>query len=562
METDKEKRIERRAKNMILNKEIPYSKMEAVRSLLKNSGLSSNEKYSAVIQLIKDCPDKPVMLEKEPSPRISARTETTAPVQSQRSTMKQQQLPPSIQPSASSTYVDQVHEAYRPYNLFRKRYLIHTDNILKFWFKKRLVPNRRFFKVMGTIVSYQEKILYRLPAIMKAIVEDPEIEDPTVYNYLRILRKWMLDNPFIKLGYSATSWLDSRHFESELANYIQHYFGFHSLDAELKEFIILTVENKVRELEQADNPAPEEKLEGSTRSLKHEKAVYEYMMTLRSFIHNQDAGKGLVDTYLSSAVGTATLHDFLVVLAEALVFKRRTTLTEIKAYFNTAPLAVNRKQWECSNEYLKKAGKDPESLRKHRIDVLKKKVAPYDGIAELINLKIDGKDFLSKAFDEHWHIINKRRNEYANYADDSFFYFIDDCIDYFSHAYLPYLDGSTRIFIDPERKMYESSIFTRGYFEAKLSRLSDLQRDLLEYRTQNPNEMITYDEVKKILSGRLSTMLHIKSYLNHTGSLFYDIGSELFRVYLSHRKWIREGKEGPQSLYRTPLAPGTLDEED
>jgi hypothetical protein len=553
MEKDNERKIERRAKSMILSKDIPSSKMDAVRSLLNNSGLNKHEKYSAIIQLIQDCPDKPVVFDKPVQPAASQeKNNETAPQQTRKSTMKSIDVPPAMKPAQTSMFVDEVYMAYRSFNIFKKRHLIHSNNVIKFWFKKRLIPNRRFFKVMKEIISYQEKVLIRLPSIMNSIVEDPEIEDPTVYNYLRELRKWMLDNPFIKLGYSSASWLDSNSFEAEISNYVRYYYGFETLDTELKEHIILTIENKLRDIVDAKKSDATNSAGESQSNLAAEKIVYEYMMIIRSFISNSDAGRGLVDKYLSSSTGLTSLEKFLKITIDALIFKRKTDLSEIKTYLNISPITVKRKQWECSNEFLKKAGKDPESIRKYKVSRLQNELSPYNEIVEFVNLKIDGRDFLAKAFDEHWHIINKRRNEYANFAEESFFYYIDDCIHYFSHAYVPFIDGSEKKLINQHKDVFESSIFDRGYFENKLALLSDLQRDLLDYRTQNPNEMISFDEIKKIMSGKLTTMSHIRTFLSQIGALFYDLATELFIVFQSHKKWAsKENKD--ISYLRTPL---------
>lgn len=54
------RKIERKAKSLLLGKDIPPAKMELVRSLIQNKSLLSEEKYSAVIELIQSCPDKPV----------------------------------------------------------------------------------------------------------------------------------------------------------------------------------------------------------------------------------------------------------------------------------------------------------------------------------------------------------------------------------------------------------------------------------------------------------------------------------------------------------------------
>jgi hypothetical protein len=59
------KRIERRARAMLLTKEIPPHKQELVRTLINNKQLDQKEKWRAVIELIQNCGDKEPVLYRE-----------------------------------------------------------------------------------------------------------------------------------------------------------------------------------------------------------------------------------------------------------------------------------------------------------------------------------------------------------------------------------------------------------------------------------------------------------------------------------------------------------------
>ena len=157
-------------------------------------------------------------------------------------------------------------------------------------------------------------------------------------------------------------------------------------------------------------------------------------------------------------------------------------------------------------------------------------------------MKVDGMDLLTKAFDDQWKIINKRRQDYGNLFEENFFLFIDECINYFFNILIPFLDGTLLNMTDSSGRTYTSSIFTTGYFETKKSKFNDLLNDLIIYRTNNPSSIITREEARKIMSGQLSTMADINNFLNRIGDLFYDIASELHRLERLHSEWIKQDK--------------------
>ncbi len=547
-----ERRLERLAKNMIVSRDIPPAKMEAVRALLENPTLNPKEKYTTIIELIRPCPDKRPVAENTrpaaksaPSARPTASPRTASPIPAQ-----------SRDTLYGAEFVDAIYNSMKPHGLFQKRLLIKSSNPLGFWFKKRLVPSPRFFKAFSRINSYQELLLLRLPAIMQKIVEDPDIEDPTVYNHLRLLQKWLMDTPFAKLNYQTARWLDAPNFEAELKQYIKNYLFFERMESGLKERIILTFEDKLRVCEDLIK-SPD--AEGSAVNLKREKEIFNYLSTLRSFLPTPAAQNGAIDSWLRAFCGINSLGEFLVFTVEALISKRRVEKSEIGNSWNIGQITVNGITWDCGVDVLKKAGKDEISLRLKRAEYLKNALEPYDQLLELVTIKIDGRQVLEKAFDEHWHIISKRRSEYADFYQNNFFYFLDDCVDYFIHAYIPFLDGSPFLFLTPDKKIIESSIFSTGYFEAKISSLYDLQGQLHDYRTANPNQMIAYDEIRRIMSGRLATMVHVKVFIEHIGAIFYSFASELFAVYREHFIWALSGAkaEGYEQL-RSPLLSGQI----
>ena len=437
-------RLEEKTKRMIARKDIPDSKMEAVNALLKNAGLQPHEKYNAVIQLIQDCPDKPrpekpVASVKQKSPGFSASVSKKAaePVKLSKKTT----VIPS--PASGSYHVNDLLKTYKETGLFKKRYLIESSNFLKFWIKKRIVPSRKMFRIFRTIYSYQEKIAAVLPQIMEDIVKDPVITNPVTFNHLRLLRKWMLNIPFLGAGYNQCLWFDTAAFEAELLPYARMVLSFSMIETELRENIILMFESKLREQSDYKKEIISENDHESSakqkRNLVKEKAVYEIIMALRSFLPDANT-EGSLDNYLKGAAGIANLRDMTVVLLETLIFRRRMSRAELKRYYAIKAPDADPTRWECSRELLQKAGKDSESLRKARLDALKKELEPYDEMVELINLKIDGQELTYKAFSDNWHIFSNKRQEFGNYPEENFFFFLDDCTNYFIHVYMPLLN--------------------------------------------------------------------------------------------------------------------------
>ena len=58
LSAQEQKRLERKAKLFLMDKDIPPAKLEVVRSLMNNDSLENEEKYNVIIDLIKNCPDK------------------------------------------------------------------------------------------------------------------------------------------------------------------------------------------------------------------------------------------------------------------------------------------------------------------------------------------------------------------------------------------------------------------------------------------------------------------------------------------------------------------------
>ncbi len=284
--SDEMKKLERRAKAMLLGKDIPPAKMDLVRSLMKNSEIASWERYSAIISLIQSCPDKAPPKQRvervEIRPRRPVkRTQASGEAPEQRRVVV-------LEPGGA--FVNELYAKYKNRKLFRKRYLIHAPNKLGIGIRKRLIPAKRLLVVLGEVIAAQELILSRLSTFMQSMLDDPAVEEPIVFNYLRRFRDWMIATPLVQYSYDSIKWMDRGAFEDELKGFVVPFFSFLKLPAETRELIILQVENRLRTTddlrkEEAGTNEPEAARRAKEkRNLEREKRVYEYMMLLRSFL--------------------------------------------------------------------------------------------------------------------------------------------------------------------------------------------------------------------------------------------------------------------------------------
>ena len=543
MKLENNKRIEKKAKVLLLNKDIPPDKMSIVHSLLNNSSLSKEEKYSAVIDIIKFCPDK------------TRQKKRITKIESGTSVIKN-----FFAPVESSIFINQLFNKYKSTKLFRKRYLIHVNNRLGIGIQKRLIPGKRLMKALREIISFQEKILTRLPDILMEILKDENIDDASHFNYLRILRRWMLETPIIKYDMYEIKWMTPAHIGAELESYITNFFSFQKIDIETKEQILLISENKLRLLsdlkKEEINPGDSlsKKNDKEKRNLTREKIIYDYMITLRSFLQSnfEPSNKGnILSEYLKVKYRINSFSDFLIMLLETLVFQRETGLSDIIQHYNIIQYSVSSENWDYSADFLKEIGKDPESRKRKQLQKLKNELITYDELYSFLKLQIDGKLVLESALEAQWKIADKRQKEYASVYTEDFLTFIDECINYFNNSYLPLLNGSTIIFKDKNEAFIEGSLFTSGVFAGEVNGITNLINDLFNFKSSNPRMMVSREEAKKIMHGKTRSMFEIERFIVLTGDIFNQIAEKIHALYDQHRLWIFGNKkiENPRILY-------------
>jgi hypothetical protein len=238
----------------------------------------------------------------------------------------------------------------------------------------------------------------------------------------------------------------------------------------------------------------------------------------------------------------------------ALVFQRMISVSDIIRFYSIHAPKISATEWDYSQEALKQYGKDPESKKRRNIDRLKNILSDYDAIYDLINLKFETIDFVRKAFDDQWKILNRRRQDGSDLYDKNFFLFLDECMTHFLSVYAIFINGDAIPLSDENGKVYLSSIFSRGYFESEFSSLFNLQGEILQYKTTNPNHIISHTEAKRIMQGQIPSMFDMESFIRQIGSVFYSIGRSLLKTISLHNEW-RQTANNTSSLMltRAPL---------
>ncbi len=550
------KRLERRARVLLLSKDIPPGKMDIVRSLMNNRDLNAEERYSAIIALIKSCPDKVIKIQKEDRVEVKR-----APVREQipGAGEKPGEKKP-LGPEESGVFVDRVYRKYRSMGLFKKRYLIHSSNKLGLGFKKRLIPTKKLMRVFGDIVRFKEQVLERLPDITAAVLNDESIDDPTLFNYLMEFRKWMMETPIVRYQYSTIKWMDRSNFESEFKNFVVGFFSFQKLGGETRERLVSLVESKLRDIQdlrqEIINQVDPDHVRGEKekRNLEKEKKVFEYIKLLRSFLpHGREAGS-VVSSGLSERHGVDTFPQLLVMVMEALVFRRETGMRDLEVYYAIKPPAVSTAEWDFPLAELKKAGKDPETRRKRRLDNLRSRLAPYDELHALLELRMDGHDILMLAFEDQWKVVDKKQKDFDAVYEDDFYTFLDGCVNFFSNCFVPLIDGGLLYFEDPDRVPQEGGVFSPGYFTGELNELSRLLGEMYYFRSNNPSVILKRKDIKNIVTGNMSTPERVERIIIAAGNLFYGLGMELWKINRMHALWASGTLRGNRALLRQALS--------
>jgi hypothetical protein len=561
---DKRKRLERHARSLLISKDISAADKEQVNSIMKNPNLSPEERFGLIIRLIEKAPDREFSEveeielpdEKEHDykplkhPDIKSKSQIKSPdkIESLSFNGDSKRIPMINGPTETALYINDIHLKYKLFKLFKKKYLVERNNRFGFGFRKRLVPAKKYLEVMSHVHSFQETVISRLPFILDYILKSETIDSPLEFNYLRHLRKWLLDMPFSSLPYSRIKWFEQWSFERELKSYIINFFSFMRMDQEHRERLLQLAENIIREAPDLIKEKIEEGEERTSAVKKEknnffrEKMIYDYMGALRSFIALPGEPDSAVAKHLSKKAGINTLADFINMSIEALIFQRPYEPRELREYFEITPVAVSSEKWDYNPEKLKQFGKDPESIRLRGLKRLKQELFWYDTVYQLVRIEDNGQNILIKSADDQWKLLDKINRDPADTFNQNFIVFLEGAVNYFRNLIVPLLNGS-KLHLESEKGAVEGAIFNKGFFEEELREIEELYNDIYLFRSQNPTLKISYEEADKIISRKISSMTHVEKLLFKAGKSFYFTGRKLHEEYHNHLETLGKGAD-------------------
>ena len=568
------KRLERMARSLILTKEISSDDRDKINSLMRNQGISQEQKYTNIINILKkasdketadvedeedDVPDikKPELLTKTPTAKVYKRQAT--PVQPVIN-----KYPDINGPTATKLFIDEIYLKFKRYKLFKKRYLVRRDNRLGFGWSKRLVPTKKFIALMNDIKSFQEDILTRLPQILEHILKDESIETPLEFNYLRQFRRWMILSPFSSTPYDRIKWMEQWDFERELKSYTTYFHSFMRMDNEARELVLAMIERFLREepdlvkediLEEDDRGVSISK---ENENYRKEKYIFEYLGTVRSFMTIHGEADSLLAAFIKKKYNIFTLEDVLNIALEALVFQRPFTGSELREYFEIRPLVISSEIWDLNNARLKIYGKDPESRRRKQAEKLKRELFWYDTIFQIVKIEENGQNILVKSVEEQWKYVDRINRDADDSCRNNFIVFLEGIFQYFKNLMVPVLNGNSLLF-DSYGETVEGAIFSRDFFLEELREIESTAVDIYNFRNLSPTLKISAEEVKKIIAKKISSMNHVEAIVFKTGSGFYALGRKLQEVYHNHVK--ASGNEEKPEPRNIPLVPEDKDSE-
>ncbi len=545
---------------MLVDKEIPPGKMDLVRNLMNNNDISSEERYLAIIELIKSCPDKRVSLKSEPERNGVKKTVPVRKAAVRKKTGEDGEGSGVFAPTETAYYFDYLFKKYRHLKFFKKRYLVHRDNRFGIGIRKRFIPAKRLLKVLDNFAQYQQTVLGRLSPLLMELLKDQGVEDPTDFNYLRKLRAWLMDEPMGHHNFETVKWMERQNFEREFKSYIVNFFAFQKLGVEVREQMLLAVENKLRssdelakdEINQRDTD--QVKRDKEKANLVKEKKIYDYMLLMRSFIHGELTDENTIAKYLRTFYGINNIEQFLVMISEVLIFQRPLKISDLTKYFVIETPRVSSDQWDYSDDFLRQIGKDPESRKRRELDHLKQKAAPYEVIYKMLKTQDRGRSLLAHGVEVQGHLLDRKRYDPEELLKTNFLAFLDGTMHYFRHAYLNLLDGTIVYMRDVARDEYESPIFSDEIFAEISITLEQLLNSMHDLKTENPTMILESDEISKIMSGQISTMNHVRELIVSAGNFFYNLANNLLYYYDQHRLWIHRGnRRVEKSEVRRPV---------
>ena len=562
-------RLERRAKSLILSKEISLDDRDSINAIMRNQEMSQEDRYTKIITLLKKVPDKEIKEIKE-NEEIEEETEKSQDIKKTKTSNDEKQKDAkkkeleariarrrlAIGPTKSKVFINNIYDNFKKYKFFKIRYLARRDNKFGYGWSKRLIPTKIFFTLMDDMRSFQDTVLSRLPQILELILKDDSITTPLEYNYLRQLRRWMRITPFANTQYEKIKWMEQANFERELKPYVVYFHSFMKMNEKHRDVVLALVEQflkKEPDLIKEEIYGNEEKsvlAQKESDNHKKEKYIFEYLGAIRSFMVIDKESDSLLAECLKEKYGIPTLEEALNIILEALVFHKPFIHSELIEYFDIRPLSVSSIMWDLNSERLKLYGKDAESMKKKRLEKLKRDLFWYDTIYQAVKIDDSGKNILIKSVEDLWKHIDRINRDAEEAMKTNFIVFLEGLISYFKNLIVPLINGRPVLF-DLYGHASEGAIFSQSFFFEDIIEIESLAAEIYNFRDENPTLKVTADELTKIISKKISSMNHVEGLVYKIGSIFYSIGSKIQEVYNNHVKAMKEKKN--TELRTTPL---------
>ncbi|MDR3237368.1 MAG: hypothetical protein LBT84_02565 [Spirochaetia bacterium] len=567
--TEDNKALERKARYLISNKEIPPSTMSLVRSYITNLGISPDERYKTIIGLIKNCPDKAAMeLEDVKETKETKEVKDTRDIRAEKkkpAAKSAKQEPAQFSDHShtdTSLYIDEIYRRFKPFKFFKIRYLARRNNRFNIGFKKRLIPSKKLLKALADVYAMQSELLARLPLITMNILNDESIDNPTSFNYLRMIRNWLTEQPLAAASYDNIKWMERANFEREFKKYLCDAFAFQRLNDDKKDSIQKHVKEKLilmEDLKKEDVYGEDSDLvkkEKEQRNFEIDKKIYYFVNLLHSFMYDDDDNNKDNPVYdmLHERYGINGYNTLMTMIIQALIYQRQAKIEDFVYKFEVKSPEVSSVDWNYSDEYLKKVGKDPGSRNQKVLEQLRERLVPYDVINTMLEIKDGDIDLVTKGVGTQWKIIDKNKVSPIEVFNNDFPVFLEGGVLFFKNLFVPLINGSALIFNDREKKEIVSSIFAQDFFIDDIKSLKKLLTDIHEFRSENPMLVVSRDETVRIMRGQIVSMNHVETLVRGAGDFFYNIAKKLFPYYDSHTQWIKSEKpKTTLAAVRTPL---------
>ena len=560
MNAEQIKKLERKSKHLLNTKDIPSSMMDVVRSIMKNKGLLREERAKAIISILEKCEDKkPVVIQEN---KNVVKSEAIKQIEKKSKNKKNKlnkayfDTQADCAPTQTSYYIDDLYKNYKKHKLFKKKYLVKHGDRISFEINKRLVPSKKFLKLLNQVFVLQRECASKLLLAMNDLLEDPTVESPLLFNYLKILRSWLSIEPLSYRNNWDIPWLDGRTFDKEFSEWVSKYYFMQEIAPEDREFIFKGLSTRLQNLVEYKkdvinhNDSEHTKSEKERRNYEIDKKLFEIKSNLSCFLHGTDEEETLLSSMMKLEYDISGLGEFTSIILNVLIYQRFVKKNEFYKRYDIMAPTVSRDHWDYSKDILKKFGKDDESIKQKEIEKFEKKLEAVDLIYKFLKLKQFGDSYIFAGAALQLKLINKNRNLPHMIFDSDVLCYMDCVLKYFQNVFLQIIDGSIIGMRDGKNNYIDTNIFEPDLFSDVCSQIEGAINKLDRFKSESKTQNISQTELFKILDGTITTMDNLKSIVKSIGMLFYNAGSRFKELYDLHMQWTQRIKEGmPAATY-------------